>query len=369
MRSFRRFLSILIVGFVILGGVAHAGSTDSDGDGVPDSVDNCPSVYNPTQADWNNDGIGDTCQDTDKDGLTDQYELNTPYYNKFYGTTLYTDPAKRDTDGDGWGDGYEANTSKTDPTHRDSDKDGWEDPTEASVGTDAWNPDSDGDGVRDSGDNCATTSNPDQKDTDHDGQGDVCDSTPNGSPPPPDNSPITQVQNAVTGAEGTVTGIVGELPKPDVRPAMQVSQMGTDGIAWKIVQSTSHLNLFTITAWSNPATQVAFDLPDVTGQVNGPVAAYLFDTMKPPSEGTRINTVWRYSAHFKTLYVSLSLVKGVSYKNVSVSFAAPFANYTCVQNNIPTGGCTPSAMAFANPANGVVPVDAFDAVPAMINLQ
>jgi hypothetical protein len=35
--------------------------TDTDGDGRPDSTDNCPAVANPTQADCDNDGIGDAC--------------------------------------------------------------------------------------------------------------------------------------------------------------------------------------------------------------------------------------------------------------------------------------------------------------------
>jgi len=35
--------------------------TDSDGDGVGDAGDNCPSVPNPTQADGDNDGTGDAC--------------------------------------------------------------------------------------------------------------------------------------------------------------------------------------------------------------------------------------------------------------------------------------------------------------------
>jgi len=35
---------------------------DSDGDGVADSVDNCPFVYNPDQADSDGDGIGDACE-------------------------------------------------------------------------------------------------------------------------------------------------------------------------------------------------------------------------------------------------------------------------------------------------------------------
>ncbi|MFQ5425211.1 MAG: HYR domain-containing protein [Phycisphaerae bacterium] len=40
--------------------LAGAG-TDSDGDGVPDCVDNCPSTANPDQRDTNGDGIGDVC--------------------------------------------------------------------------------------------------------------------------------------------------------------------------------------------------------------------------------------------------------------------------------------------------------------------
>jgi len=35
---------------------------DTDGDGRPDSTDNCPSIINPTQADCNNDGLGDVCE-------------------------------------------------------------------------------------------------------------------------------------------------------------------------------------------------------------------------------------------------------------------------------------------------------------------
>ena len=34
---------------------------DSDADGVPDTVDNCPEVYNPDRADGDGDGVGDAC--------------------------------------------------------------------------------------------------------------------------------------------------------------------------------------------------------------------------------------------------------------------------------------------------------------------
>ena len=38
---------------------------DSDGDGVPDSVDNCPSDANPNQLDFNGDGEGNVCDPID----------------------------------------------------------------------------------------------------------------------------------------------------------------------------------------------------------------------------------------------------------------------------------------------------------------
>lgn len=69
---------------------------DTDTDGLPDDVDNCPFVANPDQA--NSDGAadgGDRCDtDDDNDGLADGAE-----------TSLGTDPRNPDTDGDGLYDG------------------------------------------------------------------------------------------------------------------------------------------------------------------------------------------------------------------------------------------------------------------------
>src|SRR5262245_27137754 len=56
-------------------------SLDTDGDGVPDAVDNCPTVVNPDRRDHDGDGRGDACdgcphiaddgKDTDGDGVGD----------------------------------------------------------------------------------------------------------------------------------------------------------------------------------------------------------------------------------------------------------------------------------------------------------
>ena len=58
----------MIEGFLVLhhGRGNHAGDPppDSDGDGVLDSVDNCPTIQNPSQDDKDGDGVGDAC-DTD----------------------------------------------------------------------------------------------------------------------------------------------------------------------------------------------------------------------------------------------------------------------------------------------------------------
>lgn len=75
----------------------NGGIVDTDGDGIADSVDNCPAIANPDQADADGDGVGNVCEaggaDTDGDGVADSTD-NCP-------ANANSDQA--DTDGDGVG--------------------------------------------------------------------------------------------------------------------------------------------------------------------------------------------------------------------------------------------------------------------------
>lgn len=75
---------------------ALAQPKDSDGDGVPDAIDNCVAVYNPGQQDGDGDGIGNACDgDFNNDGKVD--DLDVAYMKQKLGSD---DPAA-DLDGSG----------------------------------------------------------------------------------------------------------------------------------------------------------------------------------------------------------------------------------------------------------------------------
>jgi len=160
---------------------------DTDGDGILDDNDNCPSISNVNQVDIDNDGIGDVCDDDiDGDGI-----LNTPD-----NCPLIANPLQKDIDNDGIGDVCD-NDHDNDAilngddncmlipnmNQVDMDNDG--------IG-DVCDEDMDGDGILNTPDNCPLIANPLQEDFDDDGIGDVCDEDMDGDGilNTPDNCPL-----------------------------------------------------------------------------------------------------------------------------------------------------------------------------------
>ncbi len=68
--------SVSIGGSWAIGALPGSELTDTDGDQVPDSVDNCVRVANPGQADFDQDGFGDACDaDLDNDGVVSRLDV------------------------------------------------------------------------------------------------------------------------------------------------------------------------------------------------------------------------------------------------------------------------------------------------------
>jgi len=129
--------------------LAEAGPipVDGDGDGIGDDCDNCPSDYNPDQADLDDDQVGDVCDDdVDGDGTNDDDDNCPRDYNE----------DQLDADHDGVGD-----VCDNCPSDSNSDQ-----------------ADTDYDGLGNVCDNCPDRPNPDQTDSDGDGIGNHCDNTP-----------------------------------------------------------------------------------------------------------------------------------------------------------------------------------------------
>jgi len=129
---------------------------DSDDDEVLDGADSCPLDENTDQADFDEDDLGDVCdEDDDGDDLPDEAELE-----------LGTDPLDPDHDDDEVLDGSDNCPLRVNTEQQDADGD--------EVG-DACDPDRDGDDAPNEEDNCPDVANEDQDNVDGDEAGDACD--------------------------------------------------------------------------------------------------------------------------------------------------------------------------------------------------
>jgi len=184
---------------------------DTDGDGVCDNVDNCRTTANADQADNDNDGIGNVCDDTPDGETGGDLDCNDAIVTgEASKVTISNIAANAKVEISG------PSTSWAQQLVCEGNCNSMEMVTGLSAGEyaitiqtfnpycynrvtvtvtdDGGNPcdnaggDTDGDGVCDDVDNCRTTANADQADNDNDGIGNVCDDTPNGEPGACDNA-------------------------------------------------------------------------------------------------------------------------------------------------------------------------------------
>jgi hypothetical protein len=184
--------------------VAHPEPGDQDGDGVGDTVDNCPSIRNGDQR--NTDGLsdgGDACDaDMDQDGFFNDGRAPEDNCPPIANPDQTENPCGEDQDRDGIAtfrdncfDVYNPDQLNNDARLQYGDDDG-----------DACDPDDDGDGVFDDRDNCPLIENPDQSDADGDGRGYLCDA---------DDAPRATGTGGTGGGGGAGGG--GGIAQPDTK--------------------------------------------------------------------------------------------------------------------------------------------------------
>ena len=187
-------------------GIADCITEDDDGDGIPDGADNCPSLPNADQANFDLDSQGDACDNDDDNDLSADEDDCAPFNAavKPGGTELcngFDDDCDDEVD-EGLGSAVcgmgicnhtvnkcaDGETTVCDPYEgalpeecdgADNDCDGDTDEGFADLDedgmADCMDGDDDDDNVSDAMDNCPQVPNEDQADSDEDGFGDACD--------------------------------------------------------------------------------------------------------------------------------------------------------------------------------------------------
>lgn len=175
-------------------------NADSDVDGISDDLDNCPQVANPDQADADNDGRGDPCDevndDVDSDGVAndvdncrfvanpDQADVDAD------GAGNACDEVNDDIDADGVFNGDDNCPAAPNAGQEDGDGDGTGD------ACDGVNDDLDDDGIYNQNDNCPNVANASQVNTDGDGAGNACDADD-------DNDGVADTSDSCPSTSGT----------------------------------------------------------------------------------------------------------------------------------------------------------------------
>ena len=198
-------------------------STDTDGDGIPNDKDKCPTVFDPPrlidkgqQADADGDGAGDAC-----------------------------DPCP-----------LKPNSTECAPTAGDLDSDG----------------------VADDKDNCPTTANADQADDDKDGKGDACDAcpkdaNPGAAPCPAKKDTIAQARAEAKGTAVTIENVCVTAKRDhvdqygvwiqDPNPTSTTTSNGVLAYLAKTVPTVAIGDLVTVTAKTSEYSG-GIQLDDVT---------------------------------------------------------------------------------------------------------
>jgi len=156
--------------------ITNPGQADVDGDSVGDVCDNCPAFPNTTQADTDVDLVGNACDNCPTSANADQAEGDSDGIGDTCDncSTIYN-PNQTDGDGDLVGDACDDCPANSDPLQADTDGDGVGNACDNCMNAPNSNQaDDDADGDGNSCDNCPTIPNPDQLDTNGNGVGDQC---------------------------------------------------------------------------------------------------------------------------------------------------------------------------------------------------